>query len=165
MDNAKWWNTKGQLGRLGATALRRGFPRTHYFAQARSVFTVAANRCAEIFDHPDCVTLWRMPDEVEEAFDVRWERWVDHASEWNPFFESLDALPSNDLAEALRAFELVNERHIETFSKLRRSAEGRAVFLPGFFAGTEPEVVLLALCFAHGSQSAPTVPYARKADA
>jgi hypothetical protein len=34
MDIAKWWNTKGQLGRLGTAALRRGFPRTHRFAQA-----------------------------------------------------------------------------------------------------------------------------------
>jgi len=50
MDLAKWWNTKGQLGRLGALALRRGFPRTHRFAQARAVFTVAAFRCAEVFD-------------------------------------------------------------------------------------------------------------------
>ena len=46
MDLARWWNTKGQLGKLGAAALRRGFPRTHYFAQARSVFAVAAHRCA-----------------------------------------------------------------------------------------------------------------------
>ena len=38
MDGARWWNTKGQLGRLGAAALRRGFPRTHRFAQARAVF-------------------------------------------------------------------------------------------------------------------------------
>jgi hypothetical protein len=44
MDLAKWWNTKGQLGRLGTAALRRGFPRTHRFAQARSVFAVAAHR-------------------------------------------------------------------------------------------------------------------------
>ena len=49
MDNAKWWNTKGQLGRLGTAALRRGFPRTHFFAQARSVFAVAAHRCSEVF--------------------------------------------------------------------------------------------------------------------
>jgi hypothetical protein len=38
MDLAKWWNTKGQLGRLGAAAVRRGFPRTHHFARARAVF-------------------------------------------------------------------------------------------------------------------------------
>ena len=36
MDIAKWWNTRGQLGRLGTAATRRGFPRTHYFAQARA---------------------------------------------------------------------------------------------------------------------------------
>ncbi len=38
MDLAGWWNTRGQLGPLGAPVLRRGFPRTHCFAQARSVF-------------------------------------------------------------------------------------------------------------------------------
>jgi hypothetical protein len=26
MDLAKWWNTNGHLGRLGAVAIRRGFP-------------------------------------------------------------------------------------------------------------------------------------------
>src|SRR4051812_26389568 len=46
MDLAKWWNTMGQLGRFGSAALRRGFPRTHRFAQARAVFAVAAHRCA-----------------------------------------------------------------------------------------------------------------------
>ena len=35
MDLAKWWNTKGQFGKMGALALRRGFPRRHRFAQAR----------------------------------------------------------------------------------------------------------------------------------
>lgn len=35
MELAKWWITKGQLGQLGASDLRRGFPRTHRFAQAR----------------------------------------------------------------------------------------------------------------------------------
>ena len=73
MDLAKWWNTKGQLGRLGAAALRRGFPRTHHFAQARSVFAVAAHRCSEVFDPPGCVTLWRLPEAVEEEFDARSE--------------------------------------------------------------------------------------------
>jgi hypothetical protein len=47
---AGWWNSKGQLGRMGARALARGFPRTHHFAQARSVFAVAADRCAEVFE-------------------------------------------------------------------------------------------------------------------
>jgi hypothetical protein len=88
MDLAKWWNTKGQLGRLGAAALRRGFPRTHRFAQARSVFAVAAHRCAEVFEPPGCVTLWRLPETVEEEFEARWEHWLDNAGEWTKFFEA-----------------------------------------------------------------------------
>jgi hypothetical protein len=61
MDRAKWWNTKGQLGRMSAFALRRGFPRRYCFAQARAVFAFASARCAEVFDPPGCVTLFRLP--------------------------------------------------------------------------------------------------------
>ncbi|HSN97576.1 MAG TPA: BrxE family protein, partial [Candidatus Nanopelagicales bacterium] len=86
MDIARWWNTKGQLGRSGALALRRGFPRTHHFAQARSVFAVAAHRCSELFDPPGCVTLWRLPESIEEELDARWEHWLDDAAAWAPFF-------------------------------------------------------------------------------
>lgn len=165
MDLAKWWNTKGQLGRLGALALRRGFPRTHRFAQARSVFAVAAHRCAEVFDPPGCVTLWRLPEAVEEAFDARWEHWLDNAGAWTNFFEKLESLSGSDLAELLRAFELVEERDIEVYRKLRRSTEGRAVPLPGVFSGTDADVALLALGFARGEPSTLAVPYARRAEA
>lgn len=43
MDLARWWNTK-QLGPNGAKVLRRGFPRTYHFAQARASFAVAVHR-------------------------------------------------------------------------------------------------------------------------
>jgi len=165
MDLAKWWNTKGQLGKLGAAALRRGFPRTHYFAQARSVFAVAAHRCAEVFEPPNCVTLWRLPETIEEEFDARWEHWLDNASDWTAFFQKLEALQLTDLAATLRAFEVVGERDVETFSRLRRSAEGRAVPLQGVFSGTNEEVALLALGFARGEPGALAVPYARRGDA
>src|SRR5271155_3077484 len=79
MDLAKWWNTGGQLGRLGTAAVRRGFPRTHYFAQARSVFSVAGFRCREVFDPPKSVTLWQLPESVEEEFEAHWERGLDQA--------------------------------------------------------------------------------------
>src|SRR3989442_6269587 len=69
MDLAKWWNTKGQLGPLRTAALRRGFPRTHYFAHARSVLALAAHRCSERFEAPRCATLWRLPAVIEEQFD------------------------------------------------------------------------------------------------
>jgi hypothetical protein len=121
MDLAKWWNTKGQLGKLGAAALRRGFPRTHYFAQASSVFAVAAHRCAEVFEPPNSVTLWRLPETVEEEFDARWEHWLDNAADWTAFFQKVEALQGADLVATLRAFEVVDERAVEAFSRLRRS--------------------------------------------
>lgn len=165
MDNAKWWNTKGQLGRLGTAALRRGFPRTHHFAQARSVFAVAAHRCAEVFEPPGCVTLWRLPEAIEEEFDTRWEHWLDHAAEWQPLFQKLEGLQGTDLIAALRAFEVVNDRDAEGLSRLRRSAEGKAVPLPGVFSPTDADVTLLALGFARADVGALAVPYARRGDA
>ena len=164
MDIARWWNTKGQLGKLGAAALRRGFPRTHRFAQARAVFAVAAHRCAEVVP-PGCVTLWRLPEAIEEEFDARWEHWLDNGNEWTPFFEKIETLDGVDLVSVLRGLDLVSDQDVDAYGKLRRSAEGRAVPLPGLFSGTDASVALLALGFARGEPGAPAVPYARKADA
>src|SRR3982751_6243468 len=121
MDIAKWWNTKGQLGRLGTTALRRGFPRTHHFAQARSVFAVADHRCAEVFDPPGSVTLWRLPENIEEEFDARWEHWLDNAADWNAFFDSLEKIGTQDLVETLAERDLVTDPQADD---LRASASG-----------------------------------------
>jgi hypothetical protein len=162
IDLAKWWNTKGQLGRLGLAAVRRGFPRTHYFAQARSVFAVAAQRCSEVFEPPECVTLWRLPESVEEEFDARWEHWLDNATEWVPCFQKLENLQGLDLIAALRQFGLARERDVDGFAKLRRSAEGRAVPLLNSFCETDDDVALLALGFAKGEVGSLAVPYARK---
>jgi len=32
------------------------------------------------------VTLWRLPEGLEEVFDMRWEHWLDGAAEWQSFF-------------------------------------------------------------------------------
>ncbi|MFM0192123.1 BrxE family protein [Paraburkholderia strydomiana] len=162
LDNARWWNTRGQLGKLGAATLRRGFPRTHRFAQARSVFAVAAHRCDEVFNPPACVTLWKLPEAVEEEFDARWEHWLDHADDWDPFFERIETLSSTDLVELLRRFELVSDLDLEAYARLRRSAEGRAVPLPGAYGGTNADIRLLALGFARGEPGALAVPYIRE---
>ena len=165
MDVAKWWNTKGQLGRLGTAALRRGFPRTHHFAQARSVFAVARHRCREVFEPPGSVTLWHLTEAIEDEFDARWEHFLDHASDWKPFFEQLQGLPGTDLLEILSNFELVTERNLESYPNLRRSAEGRAVQLPGVFSGSADDIALLALGFARGEVGRTAVPYQRREDA
>ncbi len=159
MDIARWWNTNGQLGRLGAAALRRGFPRTHYFAQARSVFAVAAHRCREIFDPPGCVTLWQMPAAIEDEFDAQWEHWLDNATDWIPFFKKIEGPHPDDLVAAFGGLEIVREGDLDTFSHLRRSAEGRAVPLPGFFSGSNEDLSILALGFARGEVGALAVPY------
>lgn len=161
MDLAKWWNSRGQLGRLGAAAIRRGFPRTHYFAQARSVFAVAAHRCREVFDPPQSVTLWQLPGSIEEEFELHWERWLDNAAEWMPFFQQLENLAENDLKTALHSFGTITTEELELFSRLRRSAEGRAVPLPAQFSGTNRDVTLLALGFGRAEPGALAVPYAR----
>ena len=165
MDVARWWNTKGQLGPLGAAALRRGFPRTHRFAQARSVFSVAAHRCSEVFEPPGSVTLWRLPELMEEEFEARWEHWLDHASEWNTFFESLEKLEPADLVEALASRDLVSDGDVGAFTRLKRSAEGRAVPLPGTFESSDQDIRLLALGFGRGEMGALAVPYMRRGDA
>jgi len=165
MDLARWWNTKGQLGRIGAAALRRGFPRTHRFAQARSVFAVAAQRCGEVFDTAGCVTLWQLPEAIEESFDARWEHWIENASKWADYFSKLESLTGDDLASVLSSFELVTTADIEAYGKLRRAAEGRAVPLSSAFSGTDADITLLALGFARGEPAALAVPYARRGDA
>ena len=161
MDLAKWWNTRGQLSRLGTAAVRRGFPRTHYFAQARSVFAVAGFRCREVFDPPQSVTLWQLPEPVEEEFEAHWERWLDQADEWKPFFLQLEALKDADLNAVLQSFDLITGEDSERFFRLRRSAEGRAVPLPAPFAATNSDIACLALGFARGEPGALAVPYAR----
>lgn len=163
MDVARWWNTRGQLGRIGALALKRSFPRTHRFAQARSVFAVAAQRCQQLFDPPNCVTLWKLPEAIEEEFEARWERWLDHAAEWEPFFARLETLQETDLLATMRALAVVTEHEIEAASRLRRSAEGRAVPIANVFSPTDADVAMLALGFARGEPGELAVPYARLA--
>jgi hypothetical protein len=161
MDLAKWWNTRGQLSRLGTAAVRRGFSRTHHFAQARSVFAVAAHRCREVFDPPESVTLWQLPEALEEEFETHWERWLDQADQWKPFFLELEALKDADLKTALQSFDLITDEHLEFLSRLRRSAEGRAVPLHAPFSVTNQGITFLALGFARGEAGALAVPYAR----
>jgi len=158
MDLARWWNTNGQLGQLGTAVLTRGFRRTHHFAQARSVFAVATHRCREVYDPPGAVTLWSLPAEMEDDLDLRWDQWIDDASAWAGFFEQLESC-SPDLETELVRFGLVTDADVERVRKLRRSAEQRAVAVPGEFAGTTADVTTLALAFARGDIAGLAVPY------
>jgi hypothetical protein len=165
MDLAQWWNTRGQLGPLGAAALRRGLPRTHHFAQARSVFAVAAHRCDEIFNPPGSVTLWRLPASTEEQFDARWEHWLDNARDWDDFFADVQRIDTPDVATTLKGFKLVSDQELEDIEPLSTTAEGRAVPLAEPYDGTDSSITRLALAFAKGRTGSLAVPYARRVDA
>ncbi|WP_345795219.1 BrxE family protein [Thauera sp. JM12B12] len=169
MDAARWWNTGDSarrtalLGRAGSVLMSRGFPRTHRFAQARLVFEVARARCAEVFDPPGCVTLWNLPPAIEDQFDARWARWLENRADWAGFFASIESAP-NELLETIQALGLASENELEAVSKLRRSAEGRAVPLPGVHVVTDALITQLAAGFSRGEPGKLAVPYARMDD-
>lgn len=166
MDAARWWNTgdtgrrTALLGRAGSVLMSRGFPRTHRFAQARLVFEVARARCAEVFDPPGCITLWSLPPAIEDQFDARWARWLEDRGACTEFFAAIEP-PPTDLLEALHKLGLASDGDLDAVSKLRRSAEGRAVPLPGVHVVTDPLLTQLAAGFSCGEPGKLAVPYAR----
>lgn len=162
MDATGWWNTRGMLGRLGGMALKRGFPHTHSFAQARVVFAVARQRCKELFDPPQCMTLWQLPPEVEEQFEEAWHTFLDERQAWQPVFEALERLNSESgLLVALADMELLDKDQEDQVRGMNRSAEGRAVQIPGVHEPDDEVLALLAGAFFLGEKGKPSVPYAR----
>jgi hypothetical protein len=114
-----------------------------------------------VFNPPGSWTLWRLPREIEEAFDAHWEHWVDAAADWVPVFGRVAELEGTDVTATLQGLALVGSDDIVALSRLRTTAEGRAVPLPAPFAGTNEDITLLALGFALGRPGALAVPYAR----
>jgi hypothetical protein len=161
MDLARWWNTNRQLGTTGASVLRRGFPRTHHFAQARSVIAVAGHRSAQVFAPPECVTLWWLTEDIEDTFDAKWEGWLEEAIAWRPFFEDVAVISSPDLVVALRHFKLVTDDEVATLDHMKPAADGRAVMVPRPFPGGREVIAQLALGFSKATPGSLIVPYAR----
>lgn len=165
MDGARWWNTNGLLGPRGAAVLKRGFPVTYSFVQARIVFTVARQRCHDWFDPPGCLTLWSLPATVEDQFEAHWPQWLDAGERWRPVFAALaKTSPSSNLLQTLAEFDLITPAQVEAVQKLRRSAENRAVPLSGMHTVNDETLTLLAAGFTRGEPGQLAVPYARLDD-
>src|SRR5215210_4338203 len=113
MDVARWWSTNKALASTGTLTLRRGLPRTHHFAQARSVLAVARHRCDEVFNPPGSVTLWRLPQQIEEVVDTAWEGWLDGAGAWKGFFDEVAAVKGAGLTALLTRLGLVSDADVE----------------------------------------------------
>jgi hypothetical protein len=161
MDGARWWNTEGLLGSNGALAVTRGFPRTHYFAQARLAFAVAAARCREVFAPPDrASTLWQLPAEVEDGFQRNWREWQKEGDEWNDFLEALVEHRTGDLVDVLASFGLVSDSHRGSLSSLV-PGPGKSVEAPTASTLNDDLLILLAAGFARGAQGELVVPFAR----
>jgi hypothetical protein len=77
---------------------------------------------------------------VEEEFETHWQRWLDQADQWKPFFLELEALKEAELKTVLQSFNLITDEDSELFSRLRRSAEGRAVPLYAPFTATNAAI-------------------------
>ena len=160
MDHARWWNTQGVLARVGQVALKRGFPKTHVFAQARLVFTVAAHRCQAVFDPPRSMTLWKLPAETEDRFEAAWSEWLDEVDEWSLFLGEIQVPQSSDLLEEARRLGIAEDETVQEARQLRRSAENRAVPIPGEHQPSNRILTLLGLGFFRGEPGSLAVPYA-----
>jgi hypothetical protein len=160
MDGAEWWNTTGALARIGNTVLSRGFPRTDFFAQARTVFEVARSRCREVFNPPRSVTLWDLPVGIEDQFETECQRWCAAREVWLPFFSKLQSQNRDDLFTAFIESGLVTQNERDSLAKLRRGVEGKSVPIPGKPAPDDKLINLLALGFCRAEKRALLVPFA-----
>src|SRR5687768_8489928 len=128
MDVSRWWNTTNLLGQKGATAVARGMPKTHPFARARAAFAVARERCREVYNPSDSITLWDLPSEIESAFEERWSEWLDDPTPMADAFAAVSALTAGaDLLTTLAAYGKGDSADLEGPKKLKRAADQRAV--------------------------------------
>ncbi len=84
-----------------------------------------------------------------------------HPNDWTPFFESLATRNSGDLLHHLKEQNLIEASTVQAIIPLRRSAEGKAVALPGTGQATRDTVMLLAAGFSKGERQNLAVPYIR----
>jgi hypothetical protein len=110
------------------------------------------------------MTLWSLPAEVEDRLDASWHQWIDRTEEWEPFFSWLETIERPDVLEPLKEAGLVEPDQVEAASRLKRTAEGRAVPLPGICPVDDSTLGLLAAGFVHGEIGRPAIPYARLED-
>ena len=120
MDISRWWNTTNLLGQKGAAVVARGMPKTHAFGRARAAFAVARERCREIYNPQDAVTLWELPTEVESAFEERWSDWLDDPAPLADVFAAVSAMTLGaDLLTTLAANGVGDSTAVEGAKKLR----------------------------------------------
>ena len=107
------------------------------------------------------MTLWHIPAELEDQFDMIWHDWLDQVEAWRPFFEAIALVPGSDLLAYLSRLGLVSQTTVDEVRPLKRSAENRAVAIPGSHSASDELFELLAAAFSKSDVGALAVPYAR----
>jgi hypothetical protein len=113
-----------------------------------------------VFSPPHTCNLFSLSPELEEAFDQQWEYWLDSAAGWEPFFEQVQSIATNDPVDALSTLSLISEDDVRAVQGLRRLGGKPAVQLPRTFSGSAEDLRLLAAAFAKGDAGSLCVPYA-----
>jgi hypothetical protein len=107
------------------------------------------------------MTLWNLPGTVEEEFDRSWEAWIDQPRAWVEFCTRVQAASACDLLALMQELDIVTQSELEKTKALKRSADGRAVPLPGLHRPNDEVFALLAMGFFRGEPGRLVVPYAR----
>jgi hypothetical protein len=163
-DRWGWWATQGLLGPTGEIAFKRGFPRTHFFAQAKAAITMARQRCQESFAHSETdLTLFHLPGPWEDAFENRWSHWVQHGSVWDPFFRQVQGLGKVSVAEALTSLKLATADQAKSLAGPTAEKDQASLRLPKAFNGKKESLLQLALGFAACGDKSLVVPFAEAA--
>jgi hypothetical protein len=159
MDREKWWNTRGVLSNLGELAISRGNAKTHLFARALIVFSVAAHRCDEIFNPTDAFTLWKLPAEIEDRLQDAWSQWLEDPAPWTEFLNRVNQEQSNDLLQILLKLDLITDATADRVKRMRRADDFRSVPITETASIDEGTVALLAAAFSRGETGKLAVPY------
>jgi hypothetical protein len=112
-----------------------------------------------VFNARDTVTLWSLPPSVEDAFEDQWQKWMDDADGWRPFFVQLNGLQGTDALQALQDCGLLPADEVASARRLKRSPEGGSVPLPDRLPLDDRTLTLLAAGFAQGERGKLVVPY------
>ena len=110
------------------------------------------------------MTLWSLPSILEDQFEDQWHTWLDQSEIWIPFFKRLESIQVGNLLGLMQQLDLLSLSQLQSASKFRLAAEGKAVQIPGFTKPDSETLILLAAGFSCAPPGKLAVPYARLED-
>lgn len=161
MDSARWWNTNGVMGKYGAIALSRGFPKTQALVRGRIAMEAAKQRCNDVFQVPGCITLWSLPPEVEDGVEQHVNTCLNDNSGVLTFLQELESVENVGLGAILQSTGFVSQEYLAKVLSIPLSGDARTIAIPGTHSVNAVTVALLAAGFTRSDIGRLIVPYAR----